>query len=122
MLTEIRSARQVKGEPVRRWFADEALDLIVWYADDGGIAGFQLCYREDREEKALTWLKGRGFFHNRVDDGEPAGARHKMTPILVADGAVDKDRVLADFLEAARELDAGIGTFVAERLRAYPRG
>jgi hypothetical protein len=120
MLTEVKSARQIKGEPFRRWFSDEEFDLIVWYGDDRQITGFQLCYQAAREEKALTWLKGRGYFHNRVDDGETAPSHHKMTPILVADGTFDRDHVLNRFLEAANDIDRAVVSAVVNHLRDYP--
>ena len=82
MLREVNEVQQVPGEPRRRWFASEALDLIVWEDADRRVTGFQLCYRVDDDEKALTWRAGRGFTHNRVDDGEGRPARHKMSPVL----------------------------------------
>jgi len=48
MLTESANVRQFKGEPRRRWFQSQTEDLIVWYADDGSILGFQLCYDRKR--------------------------------------------------------------------------
>ena len=42
MLTEIKGTRQIPGEGRRRWFRDDELDLIVWYEENGAIAGFQL--------------------------------------------------------------------------------
>ena len=133
MLKEILKTRQITGEPRRRWFSDEVFDLIVWYADpmsapfmaapsDGGpapdadagnpgedgeedIVGFQLCYREWPEEKALTWLKGEGFSHNRIDQGEGRPDHHKMTPILLPDGEFDAGQVQDQFRTACAEID-----------------
>ena len=85
MLIETVEARQIPEEPFRRWFADPELDLIVWYEPDRTILGFQLCYRVRAQAKALTWIKGRGFSHKRLDEGDD-GPGHKMTPILLPDG------------------------------------
>jgi hypothetical protein len=122
VLAEIQRARQINGEPFRRWFSDGEFDLIVWYGNDRRITGFQLCYKTALEEKALTWLKGRGYSHNRVDDGETAPSHHKMTPILVADGTFDRDLILNRFLEAADAIDRNVVSAIVTRLEAYPRG
>ena len=83
MLSEIKKTRQEEGEPYRRWFTDEDHDLIVWYDAEGKILGFQLCYELGPNERALTWIRGKGYAHNRVDDGETGFFMHKMSPILV---------------------------------------
>jgi hypothetical protein len=145
MLKEIIEARQITGEPRRRWFSDEVFDLIVWYADpmatpsngapsddgpepdaDAGrpgethIVGFQLCYREWPEEKALTWLKGEGFSHNRIDQGEGRPDHHKMTPILLPDGEFDAGQVQDQFQAACAEIDPQIAEIVCNALAHYP--
>lgn len=63
MLKETPSVRQILGEPRRRWFGDEDFDLIIWYASDDSILGFQLCYDRDARYRALSWLKGKGYKH-----------------------------------------------------------
>lgn len=120
MLRELKEAQQVSGEPFRRWFCDDTFDLILWYSNDRSILGFQLCYREDGDERALTWLKGKGFSHNRVDDGEGRPARHKMTPILVADGTFDGDHVIDLFRQASAQMDQDVAAFVLDTIADYP--
>ena len=94
MLREI-SARQVSGEPSRRWFTSPEIDLFVWLGDDGSPSGFQLCYGKQMREHALTWTPAAGFSHMAVDGGESRPGRYKGTPILVANGAVDLEGILA---------------------------
>ena len=54
MLNEIANLRQISEEGHRRWFTDSYFDLIVWYERDGAtLAGFQLCYDKEGEERAL---------------------------------------------------------------------
>ena len=115
MLSEIRNARQVAGEGYRRWFTDADFDLIVWYTDEGLLAGFQLCYDKEDSERALTWTRDHGFQHNRVDAGEVPG-HSKMTPIIVADGAFDRDHVTALFRAASAAIDPRVASFVLQRL------
>jgi hypothetical protein len=83
--------------------------------------GFQLCYDKTRGERALTWHKGRGYEHAAVDDGEDTTpSQHKSTPILVADGIFDRERVVDIFLRSSDGVPRELRAFVAERLKDYP--
>jgi len=119
MLQEVARARQIPGEPRRRWFTSPALDLIVWYQPNNRILGFQLCYQKDDNEHALTWLKGQGFSHKKVDDGESPGDRFKKTPLLVPDGNVDVPKILTIFEQQSENLDPEIRELVSTRIREY---
>ncbi len=119
MLTELENVPQHGGRR-RRWFRSAKQEIIVWFSEDDTIWGFQLCYDLDRKEKALTWTRDQGFSHERVDDGEDVGLRHKRTPILVTDGAFEADRVRREFLSIAASVPESIVAFVGARLRQYP--
>ena len=63
-LSEVRNCRQVRGEPRRRWFGSEQMDLIVWCDDTGAPIGFQLCYDLARQSfsehsQSLALLSGQ---------------------------------------------------------------
>ena len=118
MLAEIQNARQIPNEGTRRWFRDEELDLIVWYDDSSEIAGFQLCYDKHVRERALTWRKSGSYQHHAIDPGEVAG-HNKMTPILVADGVFDKDRISKLFTDKSVKIEADLSQFVLEKLNHY---
>ena len=95
MLKELNSVRQVSGEPRRRWFSSDTMDLIVWYDAADAPLGFQFCYDKGDAEKALTWRRESGFSHTGVDDGEGnSRLNYKATPILVANGRFDGQHVL----------------------------
>lgn len=115
MLAEMRIAQA--GGPVRRWFADDDLDLIVWF-DTRSISGFQLCYDRRGNERALTWTRNEGYFHNRVDDGESAPTKNQ-TPILVADGSFDAETVTRAFRLHSKGMPTRIRKFVLNKLRGY---
>ncbi len=119
MLAEIADARQIPGEEKRRWFNDDYFDLIVWLKDEGGFAGFQLCYDKFHNERALTWRREAGFRHEKVDDGDSPG-HAKMTPVLIPDGEFAWQDVAARFRAASAEIDARVAGFVAEKLLTYP--
>src|SRR5579859_2469289 len=84
-LIEFENVRQVLGEPRRRWFTSDDVDLVVWCDESGRATGFQLCYDKAHSECALTWKPDFGFSHRAIDDGECfRGGKHKGTPILSA--------------------------------------
>lgn len=119
-LTELRNARQVAGEPERRWFTSEAMDLIVWLDASRQAHGFQLCYGKPLQERALSWLPDRGFVHLGVDDGSRQAQGHKSTPLLVADGHADPRQLLEFFEQAATGLPEDIMQLVSTALRQHP--
>jgi hypothetical protein len=118
MLVELPDARQFKNEGYRRWFSDTYFDLIVWYdTNKTTIAGFQLCYDKFGRERAITWRKGKGFSHNRIDDGEAAYQHAKMSPILVSDGVFSKEAVSDKFKASSAGIDIEIAELVYEKIR-----
>jgi hypothetical protein len=119
MLAEISNPRQIAGEGFRRWFTDEEFDLIVWYDDDRTLVGFQLCYDKQNRERALTWTSDHGFQHNRIDAGEVPG-HAKMTPVIIADGAFNRDPVAERFRRESGKIDPAIASFVYATVKKYP--
>jgi hypothetical protein len=120
-LREIHPTRQISDEPARKWFAGKALDLIVWFAPDKDIQGFQLCYSKGRDEHALTWWRDKGFSHDRIDDGEGRPDEQKMAPILVPDGSFDKQRLISALRENSGEIDRHLVDFVTDTIGRYPQ-
>ena len=102
----------------RRWFADEEMDLIVWYTKKDEIEGFQLYYDKSGDEHAFTWHKDGTVSHASVDQGEGNPA-HNRTPILAPDGEVPLERVIGEFERRALKLDRGLAVLVMERLRSF---
>ena len=119
MLREISETRQIRGEPRRRWFNSETMDLYVWYDNDDSPLGFQLCYGKPDRERALTWFRPASYSHMRVDTGGPA-SQGRGTPLLVADGLFDPAAVSAQFARLGAELPPDIISLVAARLDAFP--
>ena len=112
MLYEIKGIQKHKGEPVRRWFYDDEIDLCVWLDDHGTIIGFQLVYGEPKH--ALTWWHHKGFAHNRVvDDGD------HLPNTLVADGIFETERIEARFRAKAAEIDETVADFVHGKLLEF---
>jgi hypothetical protein len=105
MLREIE-ARQMPGEPARRWFTSPDIDLFVWLGEDDSPTGFQLCYDKQGREHALTWTQAGGYTHLGVDSGESRPGRYKGTPILVANGSIDFEGILEQLRSQAASVPA----------------
>ncbi len=118
MLKEVESLKQQPGEDFCRWFRDDEFDLYVWTDSSGTITGFQLCYDKPTDERALTWLAGKGFFHHRIDPGEQTPTKNR-TPILVQDGVFRADAVVLRFAEHTASIDAKFAAFVMNKLKEY---
>ncbi len=119
MLAEVKDARQIEGEGTRRWFRDDDLDLIVWYDSRGKLDGFQLCYNKQQAERALTWRSSGSYQHNAIDPGEVPG-QAKMSPILVAHGTFDKERIAQIFDERSSRIEPDLAELIKEKIHAYP--
>jgi len=52
---EISGVKQTPGEPFRRWFSCESMDLFVWTNDSDEVVSYQLSYDKPHPEKALSW-------------------------------------------------------------------
>ena len=117
MLYEATNVRQIAGEPRRRWFLDEDIDLIVWIGRFNHVVGFQLCYDKQGDERALTWRKDSGFIHQRVEAGKSGP---KPTPILVDSDEFDHLKIAQQFKERSAEIDHRIARFVYQKLLQYP--
>ena len=119
MLREISETRQIRGEPRRRWFNSDVMDLYVWYDNGGEALGFQLCYGKPNDERALTWFRPASYSHMRVSSGGPAGERGG-TPLLLLDGLFDAPSVTAEFARFGADLPEDIRGLVTGRLDAFP--
>ena len=120
-MKELINVRQFLGDPERRWFYSKDFDLIVWFSDDQGITGFELCYDKQRNQRSIEWSKAGGFRHMGVDDGEQRPGKHKSTPILVPDGIFDAARVYSDFLEVSKLLPEEIASYVLQAIEQHPK-
>lgn len=118
MLKEFDNLRQHK-DGFRRLFSDDYFDLFIWYAEKGlDPVGFQLCYNKKSNEHSLIWDRDKGFLHSKVDTGE-SDALANRSPVLVADGLFDSNRVAEKFLNSSQEVDDEIVNLVYHQLKAY---
>ena len=118
MLRALRNTRQVKGEPRRKWFFSNDLDLVVWFDTEGMPCAFQLAYDKYKGEHSISWNAESGYRHYVVDDGEHSAMRSD-TPFLYANGPFRKDAVLEKFLVQSGNLPHTIVQLVEEKLRGF---
>ena len=111
------AARQIPGDPPRRWFESSRCDLIVWLNEDKTPRGFQFCYDKDDWEHALTWFENLGFSHMRVDTAGGEFAHGRGTPLLVADGDLDAGRIAEVFRAESQLVPREYVELVSEKLR-----
>jgi hypothetical protein len=114
MLYEIKKVKQHDGEPLRRWFFDHEIDLLIWIDESDEIVGFQLCYDKINDPHALTWHLKSGYQHNRIDDGDAF-----EIPILITDRQVDTKTIASAFKEKSRDIEEHITAFVYEKILDY---
>ena len=99
--------------------ADNDIELIVWFGASGEIEGFQLCYYLIDNEYALTWRKGKGYSHNKIDEGEDTPLKN-LSPILIPDGIPAIQRLSRLFAENSGAVEDAIRRFVLDRFEKYP--
>jgi hypothetical protein len=117
MLVEYKGVKQEPGRGSRRWFEDESYELVMWYLPDGSVEGFQILYYGRVAERALTWRKGEGFTHSRVDNGTESPMKN-LAPILLPNGRIPWAQVVKEFEESSAELEPDLRAFIRQRLEA----
>ena len=115
MLREIKSVRQIPGEPTRRWFNSEEMDLIVWQQNED-ILGFQLCYDKTNNEKAVSWKQGLGLMHEDVNNDDVRDGPYKGTPVLTQNEFYDLEKIKTDFIKYSEMLPDEVKSFILETL------
>lgn len=111
-MKEITDVRQIAGEPQRRWFSSNEMDLIVWLDEQQQLIGFELCYDKLHSEHALVWNAEQGLRHMAVDDGEGRAGKYKASPILISNGLIDWPRLLPVLHRSLGTLPNSISTGV----------
>lgn len=96
------------------------MDLTLWQDSDGNLLAFQLAYDKGDGERVIEWHNDTGFRHHRVDDGEAETGRYKQTPLLLPDGIVPRDRLLAEFGRRSAEIEAYLRRAILEALMGLP--
>jgi hypothetical protein len=109
---------RVRGDYRRSWMSDDYFDLIVWYEPSNAVHGFQLCYGKPDSERALTWLRNRGFGHSRIDSGEEQPESNR-TPILLPDGCFPTEEVSLEFRRRSERLPKSLRNFVLAKLKQF---
>ena len=113
MLREIPGVLQDDDSSQRRWYHDDYFDLFV--RETGGeLAAFELCYGIGSDERALAWIRGRGYFH----DGDASGGEFIGAGLASGD-PLEADPIIARFERAAGGLSDALRLALEARLREY---
>jgi len=114
VLKEILGVLQDDPSSQRRWFHDDYFDLFV--RETGGeLSAFELCYGIGSSERALAWIRGRGFFH----DGGLSGSEDFIGARVAPGGVLGADPIIARFERAAVGLPEALRLALEARLREY---
>jgi hypothetical protein len=105
-----------EGDLPRRFMSDDYFDLFVWYYPDERVHGFQLCYDKQGQERAVTWIRGKGLQHNRVDTGEALPTENRA-PVLISGGDFPKAKVIAEFDRRSVRLPPDLRRLILSTLR-----
>jgi hypothetical protein len=118
VLREIGYIKQTSGQPFRRWFNDELLDLFVWEEEGGRITGFQLCFDKDTDERALTYSETDGYSLDNVHTEE--SSLDMGSPVLRRDvEELPFPHLLALLTERGAGIDSRVVRYVKEKLEMY---
>lgn len=116
-MQEFKNVRQDKSG-FKRYFYDDTLDLYVWYDYQAGkITGFQLVYDKKGVPRAITWIKGKGFRHNRIEGFD--SSYFNQTPILAKDGVFNIQAISDSFKTHCSGIDEEISSLVYSALKQY---
>jgi len=115
MLREIKSVRQIPGEPPRRWFNGEEMDLIIWHEAEE-IISFQLCYDKSTNEKAISWKQGLGLKHEDVNNDDVRDGPYKGSPVLTQNDTYDVEKIRCDFEKYAQAIPEDVKAFIISSL------
>ena len=107
------------GSPPGAGSPRPTFDLFVWLSDEGTPSGFQLCYDKQSREHALTWTPAAGYTHMAVDGGESRPGRYKGTPILVANGSIDVEGILAQLRSQAEAVPPDFLRFIEGKIGGW---
>jgi hypothetical protein len=105
MFKEYKLVRQdMEKNGYRRWFEADDQELIVWYTRTRAIKGFQLLYNERVRKYAFTWLANGYYSHTEIDEGDDLPSPNR-SPVLISDGVLPRERVLAQFRKNCKGLE-----------------
>jgi hypothetical protein len=118
MLQERPNVSQHRGEPRRRFFFDDYLQLYTWTDPQGRLVAFELAYDLWRDARAFRWQIERGMEHYRIDDGESRAFR-KSVPILRPDRSHIDRRLRQEFLRRGVLLEPSVAAVVLWELDRF---
>ena len=118
MLQECFNVSQHRGEPRRRFFFDDCLQLYTWTDSQGRVVAFELAYDLWRDARAFRWQSECGMEHYRIDDGESKAFR-KSVAILRPDRSRIDRRLREELLRRSVLLEPEVAVVVLRELDRF---
>jgi hypothetical protein len=102
--------------PGRDYFFDDYFDLFI-IESNYKLNWFQLCYDKYEDQHAITWTRGGGILHERVDEGY--ASNYDQSPVLIRDGHFNNMEIAKRFREASIGIEPWIARTIIEVLEGY---
>ena len=118
-MIETQKVRQNPDEPFRRWFADEDLDLIVWYEPDGPVYGFELSFDKINDQRVFRWFKDKALTLHRVNAGEEIPFGNASDRLEEIHEKVEMGELLSLYDAAKAGLPPDLAALVRSKLTEY---
>ncbi len=119
MLKEARNVPQIVGDPRRRWFWNNYLDLVVWFDDSDEIIGFQLYYDRHGDQTALTWKEPFGYSQDNFEVREDAMGMYKAGCFAGFTEVFEKEKIADVLRKESCAVDKRIVDFVHKKIMSY---
>ncbi|MDH5765963.1 MAG: hypothetical protein OEZ38_08105 [Gammaproteobacteria bacterium] len=116
MLRLIKTSKQSTEELQRLWFSDDNHDLFAWLNNKNKPVRFQFTYNKLGIEHSFNWNIDTGFSHEKVDSGDNSSNRYKMTPILVPDGDIQRNKIADLFQSVSHDIDSELAQFIINKI------
>ena len=122
MLRLIKTNKQSINHLQRLWFTDNQHDLFVWLTANDTPVCFQFSYNKLHDEHTLNWHRHRGYSHEKIDNGEHTPGNYKMTPIMIPDGEINREKITRLFQSISQDIEPELATFIQHKIDHAPSG
>lgn len=119
MLKEATNVTQIDGDPRRRWFWNNYLDLVVWFDDMDEIIGFQLYYDRHGDQAGLTWKEPSGYSQDNFEVREDPAGTYKPEAVIGFESMVRKEKIAEVFRKESLTVDKRIVDFIQKKIMSF---
>jgi hypothetical protein len=110
MMREIEIPQSEHGNPVRRWFQGDHVEMVIWENPDGDILKIRVTSRGKHPEETLTWVSSLGHICHEHFEENPSRSN------WVSDSITGSYELFNYFKNEASTLPEMIRSFVLDKL------